>query len=488
VFGSSVAGSLKMLGKIRVSLVHAQKGKILKGLGKKNFSTAPLTEPFSKYSSIASQIKSQSFVPVKTESKLSNNIRVITVNNGNPTAAVGVFLNTGTRFESPENYGASFFLKHMAFKSTDKRSALRLTREFELLGSTYNVSVGREHTLFATELPSDRVPEVFPILDDILHPRIPEWEVRDVRHDVITAAKQVQTDGKAFVFDLLHQEAYRNRTLGLPLFPTSGHIEHLTDEILLAFAEKHYIGDRVAIVGVGAFEHNDFAKWADLAFGYEKRVHLKKNAAQYIGGDVRVNANADTHFALAFEGVSLESKDGAAIGVLQHLLGGASPSSSVSLGNSASRLSKNVLEKSNGGVKEVSAFNISYSDSGIFGVFAVADPTHAGKGAQSIAKEISSALKGFSSAELESAKRKFKHEILFTTEARSGLAEFLGHQAVTSNSLLTPAEFVKGIEAVTDADVKRVASKVFASKPTLAAVGGVESIPTAEELSALLRK
>lgn len=287
----------------------------------------------------------------------------------------------------------------------------------------------------------------------------------------------------------LLKQPIKYRTLGLPLFPTLGHINHLDDEILLAFAEKHYIGDRVAIVGVGDFEHSDFAKWADLAFGYEKRVHLKKTAAQYFGGDVRVNANADTHVALAFEGLPLESKDVAALGVLQHLLGGSTPASSYSLGTgSASRLSRNVLEKSNGGVQEVSTFNINYSDSGLFGVFAVAQPAHAGKAIEAIVKEIASVSKGVNSSELESAKRKFKNEILFATEQRSALSEFLGQQALSSNSLLTPAEFVKGVEAVTESDVKRVASKVFGSRPTLAAVGGVESIPAVEELSAILRK
>jgi len=461
----------------------------LNGLGKKNFSSTPLTEPFSVSPSVASQMKSESFVPVKTQSKLANNINVITVNNKSPTAAIGLFLNTGTRFETPENYGASFFLKQMAFKSTDKRSSLRLNREFELLGSTYTVTVGREHTLFASELPSERVPELLPLFDDVLHPRIPEWEVRDEKPRVIADAKKLKTDGKAYIFDILHQEAYRNRSLGLPLYPTTGHLEHLNDEILLAFAEKHYIGDKVAIVGVGNFKHEEFAKWADLAFGYEKRVHLKKASAQYFGGDVRVTANTDTLLALGFEGVALDSKDAAVVGVLQHLLGGSNPASPLSLGTgSTSRLHKNVLEPSNGAVSEVSAFNINYSDSGLFGVFAVTEPVHAGLAAENIAQEIASVLKGVNSSELEIAKRKFRNDFLFSTEQRLALAEFLGHQALSTQSLLTPAEFAKKIDAVTSADLKRVASKVFSSKPTLAAVGGVDSIPTTEELTAIMRK
>jgi len=435
-------------------------------------------------------VHQEPFSAVKTETKLSNGVKVISVNNRSPIATVGVFVNTGSRFETAENYGASFFLKHLAQKSTDKRSALRLTRELELLGASLSAFHGRETAVFSADAPSDKVAELLPILDDILHPRIPEWEVRDEQHLVLEASEKAQQDHKIVTFDLLHQEAYRNRSLGVSLYPSATHIKKLNDESLLEFVEKHYGANNVAVVGVGAFDHASFGSWAEEAFGYEKRVHVKKNDAKYFGGDVRVSTDADgnTYLAVAFEGASLNSKDLPAINVLQQLLGnGKNTGKHPSVGSGVTgRLNRNIREKSGGKVSEISAFNINYSDSGLFGVFGIVHGQHVPSYLHSIATEFGKAH-SVSGSELEAAKKRAKSSFIFT-DSRKGLSEYYGHQALSSDKSSTVQDFANSIDSVTEADVKRVASKVFASKPTLVAVGGVEEVPTIEEFQAALRK
>jgi predicted Zn-dependent peptidase len=55
---------------------------------------------------------------------LDNGIKVITYKMPEMrSVSVGLWLNVGSRSETPENNGVSHFIEHMLFKGTKKRSA-----------------------------------------------------------------------------------------------------------------------------------------------------------------------------------------------------------------------------------------------------------------------------------------------------------------------------------------------------------------------------
>lgn len=55
-------------------------------------------------------------MPVTHVAVLDNGMRVATENSGAPTATVGLWIDTGSRFETDANNGVAHFLEHMAFK------------------------------------------------------------------------------------------------------------------------------------------------------------------------------------------------------------------------------------------------------------------------------------------------------------------------------------------------------------------------------------
>lgn len=61
-------------------------------------------------------------VPETQISELDNGIRVATEDSGLQTATVGVWIDAGSRWETPDNNGVAHFLEHMAFKGTQKRT------------------------------------------------------------------------------------------------------------------------------------------------------------------------------------------------------------------------------------------------------------------------------------------------------------------------------------------------------------------------------
>ena len=55
-------------------------------------------------------------IPATQVTVLDNGIRVASVENSDPTATVGVWINAGSRYENAKNNGVAHFLEHMMFK------------------------------------------------------------------------------------------------------------------------------------------------------------------------------------------------------------------------------------------------------------------------------------------------------------------------------------------------------------------------------------
>src|SRR5436853_1619282 len=71
------------------------------------------------------------------------------------SVAVGFFVRTGARDETPDVSGVTHFLEHMVFKGTPRRTAWDVNRDFDQIGANYNAFTSEENTVFyAAVLPS----------------------------------------------------------------------------------------------------------------------------------------------------------------------------------------------------------------------------------------------------------------------------------------------------------------------------------------------
>src|SRR5437773_7809335 len=113
-------------------------------------------------------------MPVSFESKvLPNGLQII--GETSPSArsvAIGFFVRTGSRDETPEVCGVSHFLEHMVFKGTQRRSALDVNQDFDRIGANYNAFTSEENTVFYAAILPEYLPQAGDILADILRPSL----------------------------------------------------------------------------------------------------------------------------------------------------------------------------------------------------------------------------------------------------------------------------------------------------------------------------
>src|ERR1700730_3038294 len=86
--------------------------------------------------------------------------------------ALGFFVRTGSRDETPEVSGVSHFLEHMVFKGTPNRTALDVNRDFDRIGADYNAFTSEENTVFHAAILPEYLPQAVDILADILRPSL----------------------------------------------------------------------------------------------------------------------------------------------------------------------------------------------------------------------------------------------------------------------------------------------------------------------------
>src|SRR6202048_5242542 len=104
---------------------------------------------------------------------LDNGLQVI--GETNPAArsvAIGFFVRTGARDETPEVSGVSHFLEHMMFKGTPRRTALDVNRDFDMIGANYNAFTSEENTVFHAAVLPEYLAQAVDILADILRPSL----------------------------------------------------------------------------------------------------------------------------------------------------------------------------------------------------------------------------------------------------------------------------------------------------------------------------
>lgn len=176
-----------------------------------------------------------------------------------------------------------------------------------------------------------------------------------------------------------------------------------------------------------------------------------------------------SHVHIGFEALPISSEDIYAQATLQTLLGGGGSFSAGGPGKGMySRLYTNVLNQ-HGWVESCVAFNHSYTDSGLIGVAAACEPGRVGHMVDVICRELQALTldSGFASlqvAEVNRAKNQLRFSLLMNLESRLVELEDLGRQVQVHGRKVGVKEMCDKIDALTVADLRRVARQIFTGK------------------------
>lgn len=413
---------------------------------------------------------------------LGNGLKIASQNIAGPTSTIGVFIDSGSKNESPFCTGASHLLERMAFKSTANRSHFRLVREVEAIGGNVVANASREQMCYTGDAIRTFMPEMVELLvDTVRNPLFNEWEVQEQLAKVKAETAEMVGNPQVAIYEALHSAGYVGG-LGQPLMAPESCLGRLNGGVLHDFVKENYSAPRIVLAASGV-DHDELLSVAEPLLSdlpaFDQSTEVK---TEYVGGDWRQSVDSPlTHVAVAFEvpGGWRNEKDSYAVTVLQSLLGGGGSFSAGGPGKGMySRLYTRVLNRWEQ-VQSFTAFNSVYNDTGLFGIHATSSGPFVPKLVDLVCEEFTAvATSGqVSEAELQRAKNATVSAVLMNLESRVVVTEDIGRQILTYGHRKPVAEFLEGIQALTLKDISEVAQKIISTPLTMASWGDVVQVP-----------
>uniref|UniRef100_A0A3P8XHM9 Ubiquinol-cytochrome c reductase core protein 2a n=1 Tax=Esox lucius TaxID=8010 RepID=A0A3P8XHM9_ESOLU len=417
---------------------------------------------------------------VPAVSKLPNGLVIASLENNSPVSSVGVFVKAGSRYEAVENQGVCHILRLAANLTTKGASAFRICRGVEAVGGGLSVRSSRETMVYSVECLRDHVDTVMEYLINVTTaPEFRPWEVNDLTSRVKVDKALAHQCPQIGVIEKLHEAAYKN-ALSNSLYCPDYMIGKVTSEELLSFVNDNFTSGRMALVGLGV-KHSVLQQVGEQFLSVRTGAGSPGAKAIYRGGELRVqNGDSLVHTLITSEGAVTGSAEANAFSVLQRVLG-AGPH--VKRGsNATSKLSQGIA-KATTQPFDATAFNVTYSDSGLFGIYTIAQDESAGRVIKAALAQVTGVAQGgVSEEDVTRAKNQLKADYLMSIESSEGMLEEMGAQALSNEAYLAPDTVTQSIDSVSLVDVVNAAKKFVDGKKSMAASGHLANTPFLDEL------
>ena len=402
------------------------------------------------------------------------------------TATVGVWIDAGSRYETDATNGTAHFLEHMAFKGTAKRTVRDLEVEIENMGAHLNAYTSREQTCYFAKVFQKDVPKALDILSDILQNSNLDTAAIERERDVILREMQeIEGIPEEVIFDHLHATAFQRSPLGRTILGPAENVRSITRQNLADYIASNYTAERMVIAAAGAVDHESLVAAAEKAFGklppkgISTTELIRNDPAYFTGSEVRIR-DPDmpfVHLALAYQGASWTDPDSIPLMVMQTMLGSWDKSSAAGV-NMGSNLAHTIA--SNSLANSFMAFNTNYHDTGLFGIYAVADPNTSDMEdlCWTIMRNVTQMCYDVKEDDVTRAKNQLKASILFSQDGTTGQAEDLARQLLVYGRRIPRAELCARIDAVDAATVKAVANKFLLDQDiAVSMMGNTQFVP-----------
>jgi len=411
---------------------------------------------------------------------LTNTVRITELDNGLrvisdemkqvETASAGIWIEAGSRHETAKMNGVSHMLEHMAFKGTRRRSAQAIAEEVENVGGHLNAYTSRENTAYFAKILKEDLGLAIDVVADLVQNAVLDAEELERERGVILQEiHQAQDTPDDVIFDLFQDACFPDQALGRPVLGPAKGIEDMARTDIIDYMNNRYLPQSMVLSAAGNLEHDKLVDMAQQHFSAPNKSKDKADGfsvGAYKGGEVRESRDIEqVHLMLGFEGLTYNDDDFYAASVMSMILGG----------GMSSRLFQEVREK-RGLVYSVYSFVSSYADTGMFGIYAGTGEKDTAELIPVVCDEIGKICTHITEQELLRAKTQMKASVLMSLESTSSRAEQLARQLMVFGREIPTSETVERIEAIDSTSILRVAKRIFASTPTLAALGPIKNV------------
>ena len=382
------------------------------------------------------------------------------------SVSIGVWLRVGSMMELPEENGLSHYLEHMVFKGTEKRTNRQIAEEMDAVGGQLNAFTSKDCTCLYAKVIDENIDLAVDILSDLaLHATLDETEFNKERGVILEEIAMDEDSPEDLVHELLGKAQFGTQPLAMPILGTEELISGYTRTDLYNFRAKHYRPADTVVALCGNYDPDTVYALIEKHFGDWKNDGERTfpGLMTPLTGQtlVKEKDTEQLHLCLGYPGTPYGDPAIYPQAILNNLLGGAM----------SSRLFQRIREEM-GMAYSIYTYPNSYLSCGVFAVYAGVSP----KNGQLVLDEIGLELKkllneGITEKEFREGKQQLRGGYLLGLESPGGRMQAMGRGMLLLDRIITPADTIAKIDAVTLDDVMAAAQRILTVEPCLAAAG-----------------
>ncbi|KAI6185030.1 Cytochrome b-c1 complex subunit 1, mitochondrial [Aphelenchoides bicaudatus] len=418
-------------------------------------------------------------------SELPNALRIASVTNGHPTSTIGVYIDSGSRYEHEGNNGVASLLEHLIYKGTAKRSAKQLEQELGKYGARLNSFTSRDQTVYLLQVVNENVEKAVEILADVLrNSKLSAEDIEVEKQLLLQQLAEVEENQEEVVWDMLHAAAFQGTPLALSPYGKTEAIKSLTRDDVANFLDDHYKGSRVVIASAGGVDHSQVNSFASKYFGdlgneYKQKIPLPRGT-RFTGSEFVYRDDSMPYLwgAVAVEGVGAAHPDALALKLASQYVGQWDQSHGSGYNSPIA-----TVQKINGlpGIISYEGFSVNYTDTGLFGARFVTDGKDMEQ-AMDVVGVVQRQWKHMSTSvtdeELDRTKNQFRTGLFAQLSDNTGLAHWLATETLAKGEPTSLSNLEKRIRNLDAGAIREAMSRhVYDRDLAAAGIGRTEAMP-----------
>jgi predicted Zn-dependent peptidase len=372
------------------------------------------------------------------------------------SASIGIWLETGSRDETPQVNGISHFIEHMVFKGTKHRTAEEIARQVDSIGGNMDAFTSKECICFNVKVLDENVPVALEILTDlVLHPTFTAEDISRERGVILEEIKMDEDNPDYLVHEIFTQNFWKDHPLGKPILGTKETVRRFERQAVLDTYAHRFAPGNIIVAAAGHLDHDQFVDLVARHF-----QHLKPAKNGFHSAEPKIVPRIVLRNKKSLEQVQL------CVGVPSHPIAHEKRHAGYILntllgGGMSSRLFQNIRERQGLAYSIYSDLN-PYRDTGCMAVYAGTSLASASKVVQSVVNEFRNLKNhGVPEEELRRSKDQLKGSLMLSLESSTSRMSNLARQEMYFDRFQDLDELIEKIEAVTAEDLQTLAQEFF---------------------------
>jgi predicted Zn-dependent peptidase len=378
------------------------------------------------------------------------------------SAAIDLWVEVGSAYETALNNGVSHCIEHMLFKGTERRTAEQIAEDIEDVGGMLGASTSKELTKIYGHVLGEHLPVALDIICDmVMAPRFDNSDLMLEKKVILDEMQMYEDDTADVAQELTYLNLWKGYAHSYPIIGTLDTVNGINQQMLLEHYQRFYRPERMVISIAGNFDEERTIAFLSEKLGQMTAGNGPKAPTPQprIFNIVRDKDVEQAQLMLSLPSLSHNDKRIDALQVLDLCLAA----------SASSRLFKEIRER-RGLVYTVASMQHCYRTCGLFGIYAAMTPENTRQVLDLIVAELDRVkVEGFTPAEIKRAKTQLRSDLLMDLESMSARSTNNASDLMHYDRIVPLDEARNDIENVTNEAVIALADSLF-DKKTLSLV------------------